>query len=387
MVASVNPLKQTRRLVVKVGSALLVDAKSGQLRRDWLTGLVADLAALRSMGTDVTLVSSGAIALGRRKLGLSRGLLKLEESQAAAAAGQIDLAAAYSNTFAEHKVPVAQILLTLSDTEERRRYLNARNTLSALFRMGAVPVINENDTVATEEIRFGDNDRLAARVAAMISADALVLLSDIDGLYESDPKQNPGAKKLSLVHAITSEIEGMAGTTGSDMASGGMFTKLAAARIALDAGCALAIADGRRANPIATLADVNDGTWFIGDETPQQARKRWINGTLKIEGVVRIDDGAVKALHHGKSLLPAGAIEVSGKFERGAPVAINGPDGREVARGLIAYDADDARRIAGKRSAEIEAELGYRGRAALIHRDDLSLTSRSETLPGRKESL
>ncbi|MEK9903878.1 MAG: glutamate 5-kinase [Rhodospirillales bacterium] len=387
MVASVNPLKQTRRLVVKVGSALLVDAKSGQLRRDWLTGLVADLAALRSMGTDVTLVSSGAIALGRRKLGLSRGLLKLEESQAAAAAGQIDLAAAYSNTFAEHKVPVAQILLTLSDTEERRRYLNARNTLSALFRMGAVPVINENDTVATEEIRFGDNDRLAARVAAMISADTLVLLSDIDGLYESDPKQNPGAKKLSLVHAITSEIEGMAGTTGSDMASGGMFTKLAAARIALDAGCALAIADGRRANPIATLADVNDGTWFIGDETPQQARKRWINGTLKIEGVVRIDDGAVKALHHGKSLLPAGAIEVSGKFERGAPVAINGPDGREVARGLIAYDADDARRIAGKRSAEIEAELGYRGRAALIHRDDLSLTSRSETLPGRKESL
>lgn len=387
MVASVNPLKQTRRLVVKVGSALLVDAKSGQLRRDWLTGLVADLAALRSMGTDVTLVSSGAIALGRRKLGLSRGLLKLEESQAAAAAGQIDLAAAYSNTFAEHKVPVAQILLTLSDTEERRRYLNARNTLSALFRMGAVPVINENDTVATEEIRFGDNDRLAARVAAMISADTLVLLSDIDGLYESDPKQNPSAKKLSLVHAITSEIEGMAGTTGSDMASGGMFTKLAAARIALDAGCALAIADGRRANPIATLADVNDGTWFIGDETPQQARKRWINGTLKIEGVVRIDDGAVKALHHGKSLLPAGAIEVSGKFERGAPVAINGPDGREVARGLIAYDADDARRIAGKRSAEIEAELGYRGRAALIHRDDLSLTSRSETLPGRKESL
>jgi glutamate 5-kinase len=387
MVASVNPLKQTRRLVVKVGSALLVDAKSGQLRRDWLTGLVADLAALRSMGTDVTLVSSGAIALGRRKLGLSRGLLKLEESQAAAAAGQIDLAAAYSNTFAEHKVPVAQILLTLSDTEERRRYLNARNTLSALFRMGAVPVINENDTVATEEIRFGDNDRLAARVAAMISADALVLLSDIDGLYESDPKQNPSAKKLSLVHAITSEIEGMAGTTGSDMASGGMFTKLAAARIALDAGCALAIADGRRANPIATLADVNDGTWFIGDETPQQARKRWINGTLKIEGVVRIDDGAVKALRHGKSLLPAGAIEVSGKFERGAPVAINGPDGREVARGLIAYDADDARRIAGKRSAEIEAELGYRGRAALIHRDDLSLTSRSETLPGRKESL
>lgn len=387
MVASVNPLKQTRRLVVKVGSALLVDAKSGQLRRDWLTGLVADLAALRSMGTDVTLVSSGAIALGRRKLGLSRGLLKLEESQAAAAAGQIDLAAAYSNTFAEHKVPVAQILLTLSDTEERRRYLNARNTLSALFRMGAVPVINENDTVATEEIRFGDNDRLAARVAAMISADALVLLSDIDGLYESDPKQNPSAKKLSLVHAITSEIEGMAGTTGSDMASGGMFTKLAAARIALDAGCALAIADGRRANPIATLADVNDGTWFIGDETPQQARKRWINGTLKIEGVIRIDDGAVKALRHGKSLLPAGAIEVSGKFERGAPVAINGPDGREVARGLIAYDADDARRIAGKRSAEIEAELGYRGRAALIHRDDLSLTSRSETLPGRKESL
>ena len=381
-----NPLKTTRRLVVKVGSSLLVDADSGQLRCDWLNSLVEDLAQLQSTGTNVALVSSGAIALGRRKLGLPPGALKLEESQAAAAAGQIDLAAAYGGAFAQHKVPVAQILLTLSDTEERRRYLNARNTLSALFRVGAVPVINENDTVATEEIRFGDNDRLAARVAAMVSADTLVLLSDIDGLYDADPKQNSNARKVTLVKAISNDIECMAGNTGSDMASGGMVTKLAAARIALDAGCALAIADGRRTNPIATLATVNDGTWFIGEETPQQARKRWINGALKVEGAVHIDAGAVKALHQGKSLLPAGTVKVIGAFERGATVKIIGPDDREIARGLIAYEANDARKIAGKQSAAIEAELGYRGRAALIHRDDLSLTGRSETQLERKEA-
>jgi glutamate 5-kinase len=381
-----NPLKTTRRLVVKVGSSLLVDADSGQLRCDWLNSLVEDLAQLQSTGTNVALVSSGAIALGRRKLGLPPGALKLEESQAAAAAGQIDLAAAYGGAFAQHKVPVAQILLTLSDTEERRRYLNARNTLSALFRVGAVPVINENDTVATEEIRFGDNDRLAARVAAMVSADTLVLLSDIDGLYDADPKQNSNARKVTLVKAISNDIECMAGNTGSDMASGGMVTKLAAARIALDAGCALAIADGRRSNPIATLATVNDGTWVIGEETPQQARKRWINGALKVEGAVHIDAGAVKALHQGKSLLPAGTVKVIGAFERGATVKIIGPDYREIARGLIAYEANDARKIAGKQSAAIEAELGYRGRAALIHRDDLSLTGRSETQLERKEA-
>ncbi len=325
----------------------------------------------------MALVSSGAIALGRRRLGLPRGPLRLEESQAAAATGPIDLAAAYKSAFQAHGVPVAQILLTLSDTEERRRYLNARGTLATLFKMGALPVINENDTVATEEIRFGDNDRLAARVAAMASADVLVLLSDIDGLYDADPRRNPGARKLATVRAITPEIEAMAGPVGSDMASGGMATKLAAARIALDAGCAMALADGRRANPIACLEANNDGTWFVADETPVQARKRWIAGGLKAEGEIGIDAGAVRALRQGKSLLPAGVVSVVGVFERGAPVVVGGPDGREVARGLVAYGAEDARRILGKQSAEIETELGYRGRSALIHRDDLSLTGRA----------
>lgn len=377
MVADLKPLSQARRIVVKIGSALLVDAADGALRQDWLAGVAADLAACRARGQEVMLVSSGAIALGRRRLGLAPGPLRLEESQAAAAAGQIDLAAAYKAVFAAHGLPVAQILLTLSDTEERRRYLNARNTLGALFRLGAVPLINENDTVATEEIRFGDNDRLAARVAAMASADALVLLSDIDGLYDRDPRVNAGAHKLARVRAITPEIEAMAGPVGSDMASGGMATKLAAARIALDAGCAMAIADGRRPNPIASLEDREDGTWFIADETPAQARKRWISGGLKAEGAVSIDAGAVKALRLGKSLLPVGAVAVTGAFGRGAPVVVRGPDGREVARGLIAYDADDARRIVGLHSQAIAEKLGYRGRRALIHRDDLSLTGRA----------
>lgn len=243
--------------------------------------------------------------------------------------------------------------------------------------MGAIPVINENDTVATEEIRFGDNDRLGARVAAMASADVLILLSDVDGLYSADPRRDPNARKLDFVAAITPEIESMAGAAGSDISSGGMPTKLAAARIALDAGCAMAIADGRRLNPIAQLAALQDCTWFVGDETPVQARKRWISGGLAAEGEVRIDAGAVQALRDGKSLLPAGAVSVSGAFERGAPVVVVGPDGREVARGLIAYGTEDARRILGKRSTAIADELGYRGRTALIHRDDLSLTGRA----------
>ena len=379
MVADLKPLSKARRIVVKIGSALLVDAETGTLNRDWLASIVADLAALKARGQELALVSSGAIALGRRRLGLPSGQLRLEESQAAAAAGQIDLAAAYSDAFRTHDIAVAQILLTLSDTEERRRYLNARGTLGTLFKLGAVPVINENDTVATEEIRFGDNDRLAARVAAMVSADALLLLSDVDGLYDSDPRRNADAKKLAHVRAVTPEIEAMAGPVGSDMASGGMKTKLAAARIALDAGCAMAIADGRRVNPVARLEEEGDCTWFVADETPVQARKRWIAGGLKAEGDVVIDAGAVRALRAGKSLLPAGAVAVAGAFERGAPVRVLGPDRREVARGLVAYDAADARRIVGKQSAAIAAELGYRGRTALIHRDDLSLTGRAAT--------
>jgi len=379
-----NPLATARRVVVKIGSALLVDRETGELRRRWLESVAADIAALRARGVEVALVSSGAIALGRRRLGLAPGPLRLEESQAAAATGQIDLAHAYKSVFADHGVAVAQILLTLADTETRRRYLNARNTLGALFRLGAMPVINENDTVATEEIRFGDNDRLGARVAAMISADALVLMSDIDGLYDADPRRDAGARKLPLVRAITPEVEAMAGPVGSDMASGGMPTKLAAARIALDAGCAMAIADGRRANPIAALEALADGTWFVADETPLQARKRWIAGGLKAEGEVRIDAGAVRALRQGKSLLPAGAVAVEGAFERGAPVVVLGPDGREVARGLVAYDSADARRIVGMRTQAIAAELGYRGRNALIHRDDLCLTGRAAAQPESK---
>ncbi|MGZ0187925.1 MAG: glutamate 5-kinase [Alphaproteobacteria bacterium] len=386
MVALLNPLVTAKRVVIKIGSALLVDAASGALRRDWLSSVAADIAALRQEGRQVALVSSGAIALGRRRLGLPAGPLKLDESQAAAAIGQIDLAAAYKTIFDSHDIPVAQILLTLSDTEMRRRYLNARGTLGTLFRLGALPVINENDTVATEEIRFGDNDRLAARVAAMASADALILLSDVDGLYDADPRHNPASQKLSMVRAITPEIEAMAGSVGSDMASGGMATKLAAARIALDAGCAMAIADGRRANPIKTLSEESDGTWFVADETPLQARKRWIAGGLKAEGEVMIDAGAVAALRNGKSLLPAGAIAVHGEFERGASVVVAGPGGREIARGLIAYSAGHARRIAGKQSSAIEEELGYRGRTALIHRDDLSLTGRAETAPATEEA-
>ena len=387
MVAILNPLATAQRIVIKIGSALLVDAVSGALRRDWLESVAADIATLRQEGRQVALVSSGAIALGRRRLGLSSGPLKLDESQAAAAIGQIDLAAAYKTIFAGRDIPVAQILLTLSDTEVRRRYLNARGTLSTLFHFGALPVINENDTVATEEIRFGDNDRLAARVAAMASADVLVLLSDVDGLYDDDPRHNPGAKKLTMVRAVTPDIEAMAGSAGSDMASGGMSTKLAAARIALDAGCAMAIADGRRANPIKALAEEGDGTWFMADETPLQARKRWIGGGLKAEGEVVVDAGAVAALRNGKSLLPAGATEVRGEFERGASVIVAGPDEREVARGLIAYSASHARRIAGKQSSAIEEELGYRGRTALIHRDDLSLTGRAENAPVQEEAV
>ena len=378
--ATPSRLAKARRVIVKIGSALLVDAATGELRREWLAGVADDLAAMRARGQDVGIVSSGAIALGRRKLGLASGALRLEESQAAAAVGQIDLAHAYRSVFVPHGFNVAQLLLTLSDTEERRRYLNARGTLATLFRMGAIPVINENDTVATEEIRFGDNDRLAARVAACASADALVLLSDVDGLYTADPRRDPSATKLKEVTAVTADIEAMAGPVGSDMASGGMPTKLAAARIALDAGCSMAIASGIADNPLRHLETEDDATWFVADQTPVQARKRWIAGGLAAEGEVWIDAGAARALGRGNSLLPAGATRIDGKFERGAPVIVRGPDGREVARGLIAYSAEDARRILGMQSADFADVLGYHGRAALIHRDDMSMTGRAGSL-------
>ncbi len=367
-------LARARRLVVKIGSALLVEEASGAIRQDWLEALAADLVALRGRGCEVLVVSSGAIAVGRHTLGLRRGKLKLEHKQAAAATGQIRLAHAYQAALAPHGVTVAQVLLTLDDTEERRRHLNARATLDTLLRLGAVPVINENDTVATSEIRFGDNDRLGARVAAMVNADTLVLLSDIDGLYTGDPRRDAQARHLPVVPAITPEIEAMGGEAPSGYSSGGMVTKLAAAKIAVDAGCRMVIASGRRLHPLRALEEGARCTWFLTEVTPRAARKQWIAGTLQPAGRLSVDAGALTALKAGKSLLPAGVTAVEGRFERGDAVAVAGPDGREVARGLSAYGAEDARRIAGQNSRDIEGLLGYRGREELIHRDDLVLT-------------
>jgi len=363
-----------KRLVVKIGSALLVDEKTGAIRRSWLDALGDDVAALRKAGKEVVLVSSGAIAVGRRHLGLATGALKLEEKQAAAATGQIRLAHAYQETLARHDITVAQILLTLDDTEERRRHLNARSTLAMLLKLGTVPVINENDTVATSEIRFGDNDRLAARVAAMISADTLVLLSDIDGLYSADPRRDPAARFIAEITEITPEIEAMAGEAPPGYSSGGMVTKLAAGRIALGAGCRMAIADGRRMNPLGAIRDGGVCSWFLPKATPLTARKTWIQGALKPIGRLTVDEGAAKALLAGKSLLPAGVTKVQGEFERGDAVVVADAAGTELARGLSAYSAADAQVIKGHKSREIEALLGYRGRDEMIHRDDLVLS-------------
>ena len=367
-------LAGAKRLIVKIGSALLVDEESGGIRRKWLDALADDVAALRERGTDVILVSSGAIAVGRRHLGLAAGTLRLEEKQAAAATGQIRLAHAYQETLARHHITVAQILLTLGDTEERRRHLNARSTLNQLLKMGAVPVINENDTVATAEIRFGDNDRLAARVAAMISADTLVLLSDIDGLYTADPRKDKSATHIAEITEMTADIESMAGEAPTGYSSGGMVTKLAAARIAMSAGCRMAIADGRRMNPLQAILDGGTCSWFLPASEPKTARKRWIAGSLKPTGTLVVDAGALTALKSGRSLLPAGIVKVEGRFERGDAVIVADTDGNEVARGLVAYSARDARHIMGHKSREIADLLGYRGRDEMIHRDDLVLS-------------
>jgi glutamate 5-kinase len=363
-----------RRLVVKIGSALLVDPETGTLRRDWLNALADDVAECCARGQEVLIVSSGAIALGRSHLNLNMRAPRLEALQAAAATGQLGLAHAYQESLARHKVTVAQILLTLSDTEERRRYLNARTTLATLLKFKAVPVINENDTVATEEIRFGDNDRLAARVAQMISADTLVLLSDIDGLYSADPRDNPGAEFIPEVNEITPEIEAMAGRAPNSHSSGGMITKLVAARVALGAGCRMVIADGKAARPLTAIDSGARCTWFMPSANPRTARKDWIAGSLQPRGVLHIDAGALTALSGGKSLLPAGITAVEGDFQRGDAVVIRGPDGSEAGRGLSAYSTADARRIMGHKSREIEALLGYRGRDEMVHRDDLALT-------------
>jgi glutamate 5-kinase len=367
-------LAAARRLIVKIGSALLVEESSGNVRRSWLDALADDVARCRQRGQEVLLVSSGAIAVGRRHLGLTGRALKLEEKQAAAATGQIRLAHAYQEALARHGITVAQILLTPEDTEERRRHLNARATLTQLLQLGAVPVINENDTVATTEIRFGDNDRLAARVAQMVSADTLVLLSDIDGLYTADPRKDDGARLIPEVRELTPEIEAMAGAAPAGYSSGGMITKLVAARIAMGAGCRMVIAKGKTPAPLAAIEAGAPATWFIPPGEPRTARKRWIAGALNPMGGFVVDDGAAAALKRGKSLLPAGVVAVEGEFERGDAVVVRTGAGAEAARGLSAYSSEDARRIAGHKSSEIEALLGYRGRDEIIHRDDLVVT-------------
>jgi glutamate 5-kinase len=366
-----SPLSVARRVVVKVGSALLVDQRTGRLNRAWLESLVEDLLRLRRRGQQLILVSSGAIALGRRHLGLAAGTLRLEESQAAAAVGQIRLAHAYKELLEAHEVTVAQVLLTLEDSEQRTRYLNARATLESLLSLGAIPVINENDTVATAEIRYGDNDRLAARVAQMSSADCLVLLSDVDGLYTADPNREATATFIGEVPQITAEIEAMAGGSASNVGSGGMATKIAAARIAVGAGCHMCIAPGRHPHPLKRIEGGARCTWFMPASTPVAARKQWIAGTLRPAGGLHIDGGATRALQAGKSLLPAGVTGTRGRFDAGDTVSVIDEAGREVARGIAGYSESDTVRILGRRSGEIESVLGYRGRKELIHRDDL----------------
>ncbi len=362
-----------KRIVVKIGSSLLVDAASGTLKSNWLASLADDIAGLRKEGRDVIVVSSGAIALGRNALKLPKGALKLEDSQAAAAVGQIALAHAYQDVFRARGLAAAQILLTLGDTEERKRYLNARSTIATLLKLGAVPVVNENDTVATSEIRYGDNDRLAARVASMMSADCLVLLSDVDGFYTAPPGSSADARKLDEVRDITPEIEAMAGDVGSELSKGGMVTKIEAAKIAVTGGTHMAIASGKVLNPLAALGKAGAGTWFIAHSDPVAARKRWIAGTLEPKGSLFVDAGAAEALAAGKSLLPAGVKNLDGTFERGDAVVIRNGQGAELGRGLVAYDHQEAAQILGRKSSEIAGILGYRGDPELIHRDDMVL--------------
>ena len=371
-------LGDARVLVVKVGSALLVDGGTGKLRRKWLEGLVGDIASLAGGGCRIVVVSSGSIALGRHDLessnGKRRGKLKLEEKQAAAAIGQIKLAGEWQKAFGRHKFTCAQILLSPDDTETRRRHLNARDTLLTLLDAGIVPVVNENDTVATMEIRYGDNDRLAARVAQMVSADALILFSDIDGLYEADPRRNPDSAHIPEVAAIDARILAMAGPAHADYASGGMVTKLEAARIATSAGCHMVVCDGRDAHPLDRLQGGGRCTWFKASSNPPQARKKWIAAGLKPSGWIAVDNGAARALARGKSLLAAGITGVGGTFDRGDLVTVKDADDAELGRGLSHYSNTDAARIAGCNSSEIQGILGFRGRDEVIHADDLVLT-------------
>lgn len=364
---------KARRIVVKIGSALLADRATGQLKSEWLNSLMDDVAELAKAGKEVVLVSSGSIALGRHTLGLPKGALELEQSQAAAAVGQISLAHAYQELANARGLTAAQILLTLGDTEERRRYLNARRTIEVLLSLKAIPVVNENDTVATTEIRYGDNDRLSARVASMVSADCLVLLSDIDGLYTAPPNDNPQALHIPLVTEITPDIEAMAGDAGTELSKGGMKTKVEAGKIALGAGTNMVITTGKIMHPLRAIANGAKVTWFLAKSDPVTAKKRWLAGQLVPAGQVFLDAGAEKALLSGKSLLPAGVSRVEGHFDRGDAVIIRSAVGVELGRGLIAYPSEEAQRIIGKRSNEIAGILGYEGQDTLIHRDDMAL--------------
>lgn len=374
-------LSRFRRIVVKVGSSLLIDSEAGEVKSAWLAALAADIAKLHKDGCEVLIVSSGSIALGRSQLKLPRGPLKLEESQGAAAVGQIALARIWSEVLGDHGIRAGQILVTLQDTEERRRYLNARSTIAKLLEWRAVPVINENDTVATNEIRYGDNDRLAARVATMASADLLVLLSDIDGLYDAPPANNPDARLIPVVESISADVEGMAGEAGSELSRGGMRTKIEAAKIATTGGTHMLIASGKIEHPLQAIADGGRCTWFLTPANPVTARKRWIAGSLEPKGTLTIDAGAVAALRAGKSLLPAGVIRIDGQFARGDAVIVRGPDTHEIGRGLVAYDAEEADKIKGHSSPDVMAILGISGRAEMIHRDDLVVGGPRNTDP------
>ncbi|MEL6807166.1 MAG: glutamate 5-kinase [Pseudomonadota bacterium] len=365
-------LSKAKRLVIKIGSALLVDRSTGALRKDWLQGLAQDVAWLKAAGTQVVLVSSGSIALGRGVLNLPGTELALEQSQAAAAVGQIRLARAYEEAMAPHGITTAQVLVTLEDSRDRRRYLNSRATLEQLMSLGALPIVNENDTVATDEIRFGDNDRLAAQIAATIGADQLVLLSDVDGLYSANPTEDASAKRYDVIDTITPEIEAQAGDAGSGLSKGGMKTKLMAAKTATAAGCAMVICHGAALRPLSALEQGANATWFTATLDPQTARKRWISA-MKPLGTITLDAGAAQALSKGNSLLPAGVKAITGAFGRGDPVAITGPDGHQLGLGLSRYTAKETQIIKGHQSHEIETLLGYPGRAALIHRDDMAL--------------
>ncbi|MDH3273953.1 MAG: glutamate 5-kinase [Gammaproteobacteria bacterium] len=365
-------LSEYRRLVVKVGSALLI-GEDGHVHRGWLESLAEDIARLDTDGHEVLIVSSGAIGIGSTVLGLNKQRARLEDLQAAAAAGQVQLVHAYQEALSAHDIVAAQVLLTPEDTENRRRFLNARGTLGKLLEHSVIPIINENDTIATDEIRYGDNDRLAARVAQLVMADALILLSDVDGLYTADPGKDSNAKHIPEVRKITDEIQNMAGETRSDIGSGGMATKVQAARIATHAGCSTVITSGAIDRPLEALAAGGKCSVFRAEGSPAAARKQWLAGVLEVRGELRLDDGAVTALKNGNSLLPVGVIEVVGNFRRGDVVTIVDASGNEIGRGLAEYSDEDARRLVGCHSEDIEKQLGYRGRSVMVHRDELVL--------------